>query len=218
MEANLFMPEVNENNSPFVLDIGGLRKELSQRAKAVSRDERRAIIDALKETELHEYLKELFKAMQPDYTVEITHGVDELGKDLVIVKKDAMTTDVIGVVVKRGSVMASTLGDVEEIIGSVNEVLAFKPDRKYREIESQIKQAFKHKAELKTRFNKLPVDKVFVVLSGDISKRGRNRLDTESEGPVEIFDIDWLIDNFTNYYPQIFFEGKVTDFLQSKIQ
>ena len=43
------------------------------------------------ETDLHTFLKELFQAMQPDYTVEITHGAQEFGKDLVIVKVDNFT-------------------------------------------------------------------------------------------------------------------------------
>lgn len=199
-------------------NIAAMRRELSQRAKTISREDRKAIIQGIKETELHTYLKELYKEMEPNYPVEVTHGVDELGKDLVIIKKDNMTTDVIGVVVKRGNVMASTLGDVDEIITTVNGLLKSKPDRKLREIQSQINQAFAHPAEFKTRFKELPVDKVFVVLAGDISKRGRNRLANESNGPVVVFDMDWLIDEFTDYYPEIFFEGKVTDFLQSKIQ
>ncbi|MDT5122856.1 MAG: hypothetical protein QOC96_2338 [Acidobacteriota bacterium] len=199
-------------------DLAALRKDLSQRAKTISRADRKIMIEGMKETELHDYLRELYKSMQPDYPVEVTHGVDELGKDLVIVKKDSMTTDVIGVVVKRGSLMASTLGDVDEVVGAVNDILKSKPNRKFREIQSQINQAFAHPAEIKTRFKEVPVNRVFVVLAGDISARGRRRLSKEANGPVDIFDIDWLIDNFTEYYPEIFFEGKVTDFLQSKIQ
>src|SRR2546421_1809728 len=167
-------------------DLAALRKDLSQRAKTLSRADRKVMIEGMKETELHDYLKELYKSMQPDYPVEVTHGVDELGKDLVIVKKDSMTTDVIGVVVKRGSLMASTLGDVDEVVGAVNDILKAKPNRKFREIQSQINQAFAHPAEIKTRFKELPVNRVFVVLAGDISTRGRRRLSREANGPVDI--------------------------------
>lgn len=212
------MPKREPSTNPIDLHFLSIRKELTQKSKTIPRDDRKAIIEGIKETDLHGYLKELYKAMEPDYPVEVTHGVDELGKDLIIVKRDSMTTDVIGVVVKRGSIMSNTLGDVEEIIGTVNDILDFKPNRTFREIQSQINQAFTHPAELKTQFRELPVDRVFVVLAGDISKRGRNRLSKEAKGPVDIFDADWLIDNFTEYYPEIFFEGKITDFLQSKIQ
>ena len=33
---------------------------------------------------------------------------------------------------------------------------------------------------------------------------------------IEIFDINWLADKFTEFYPEFFFEGEVMDFLQKK--
>ena len=52
------------------------------KAKTLNRDQRRQIIMEYPETTLHEFLKELFQAMEPNYVVEITHGPNELGKDL----------------------------------------------------------------------------------------------------------------------------------------
>src|SRR6266545_203555 len=195
-----------------------LSKELSQRAKTIPKAERKKFIESLRETDLHVYLKELFQVMQPDYIVEITHGTEERGKDLVIVKRDMITIDVIGVVVKRGSIMSKTLGEVDEVVESVNSFLKTKPDRKLREIQSQIRQSFDNRAELKTVFKLLSVNKVFVVLAGEISNRGRTRLTNEVKGPVEVLDMDWLIQKFTEFYPQVFFEGRVTDFVHLKIQ
>jgi GTPase SAR1 family protein/hemolysin-activating ACP:hemolysin acyltransferase len=212
------MPKTKPYRNDSDNDNLAFQKELGQRAKTISKEERKDILENFKETELHVYLKELFKAMQPDYVVEVTHGVDELGKDLVIVKKDTMTTDVIGVVVKRGNIKSKTLGDVDDIIENANHILNIKPEKKLKEIQSQMRQAFKHPAELRAIFDKLPINKVFVVLAGEISIRGRNRLLAEAMGPVEIFDVNWLINKFTDYYPQIFFEGRLTDFIQSKIQ
>ncbi len=65
-------------------------------------------------------LKKLFMSMEPVYTVEVTQGAKELGKDLVLFKQDKLTTDVIGVVVKLGNVKGKTLGDVDEVIKDVH--------------------------------------------------------------------------------------------------
>jgi predicted NACHT family NTPase len=62
------------------------------------------------------------------------------------------------------------------------------------------------------------VNKVFVVLAGDISNQARTRLAKEAKGPLEIFDMNWMIKNFTAYYPQVFFEGQVADFIQKQIE
>src|ERR1700674_4917364 len=41
-----------------------LRRELSQRAKTIPKAERKQFLEALRETEIHVYLKELFQVMQ----------------------------------------------------------------------------------------------------------------------------------------------------------
>ena len=194
------------------------QSEITQQAKALSKEERKNILMSFKETELHEHLKELFKAMEPDYTIEITHKPGELGKDLVIEKKDKISIDVIGVVVKTGDIRGKTVGKVDEVKTQVEKLFSYADEKKIKEIKSQGQQAFAHPAEMKTVFNKLPISKVFIVLAGELSAQARERLDKELKGNVEIKDIDWLIDNFTDYYPQVFFEGRVIDFLQKKIQ
>lgn len=194
------------------------KNEIIQLAKMLSKEKRKKILMSFKEAELHQYLKELFESMEPDYTIEITHEPSELGKDLVIVKRDRIGIDVIGIVVKTGDIRAKTAGKVDEVKTHVKKIFSYATEAKIKDIESQVQQALKHPAEMKTIFKELPISKVFIVLSGELSKQARKRLEKELTGIIEIKDIDWLIDNFTNYYPQIFFEGRVIDFLEEKIK
>lgn len=189
---------------------------LRKKAESLPKALRRQIIMDYKETDLHTFLKELFQAMQPDYTVEITHGAQEFGKDLVIVKVDNFTKEIIGVVVKRGRINGKTLGDVDGLKSRTKTVLSKGDEKTLGEIRSQIEQALTHPAETKSILEELPVSKVYVVLAGDFSKNARKRLTSEIASEIEIFDIEWLINNFTEFYPQIFFEGQVADFLQKK--
>ena len=191
--------------------------EIHRLAKLLPKDERKDIIRRFKETELHRHLKELFKAMEPNYTIEITHGTQELGKDLVIVKKDKFGFDVIGVIVKKADITGKTLGSVDDLRIRIREVFNVKNEKKLSEIESQIEQALAHKAELKSVYDSLPVSKIFIILAGDISNQAKIRLRGEAGDTIDIFDINWLIDKFTEHYPQAFFEGSVLDFLHDKI-
>ena len=190
---------------------------LRKKAEALSKALRRQIIMEYRETDLHKFLKELFQAMQPGYTVEITHGTQEFGKDLVIIKVDNFTKEVIGVVVKRGRINGKTLGDVDNLKLRTQTVLSKRSDKTFGEIRSQIEQALTHPAEMKSILEDLPVSKVFVVLAGDFSKNARKRLTSEIASEIEIFDIEWLIDNFTEFYPEVFFEGRIINFLEKKI-
>src|ERR1051325_6975661 len=133
--------------------------ELVKQAEALTQDQRKQILMAIPENDLHYDLKELFGGMEPSYTIEVTQGPKELGKDLVLVRQDALTTDVIAAVVKCGNIKGKTLGEVDEVLDRVELALIKKPDRKMREIESQIRQSFAHKAELANFFQTLPVNK-----------------------------------------------------------
>ena len=192
--------------------------ELKKQAETLSKTQRRKIIMDYPETDLHHHLKELFQAMEPNYTVEITHGSQEFGKDLVIVKTDKFTKEVIGVVVKCGDIKGKTLGDIDNLKDRVETALSKGTEKRVREIESQIEQTLAHPAEMKSILENLSVSKVFVVLAGEFSKQARTRLTGELASKTEIFDINWLIDKFTEFYPQIFFEGRAIDFLEKKIR
>ena len=190
--------------------------DLKNRAASLPKDLRRQIIRDYKELDLHKFLKELFQSMEPNYTVEITHGTREFGKDLVIVKTDRFTREVIGVVVKRGDIKAKTLGVVDSLKEQVDQVLYKGSVKRLQEIKSQIQQALAHPAEMRSILEDLPVSNVFVVLAGEFSNQARTRLTKELSMEIEIFDINWLIDNFTEHYPHIFFEGEVIGFLEEQ--
>lgn len=196
------------------------REEMQRAARALSNEQRQQIIMALREVQLHPHLKELFQAIDPDYLVEVTHGSVELGKDLVLVKRNALTTDVIGVVVKCGDITGKTLGEVDELKEQVEAVqkLSSASAKTVREIESQIQQATEHPAELHSILQKLPVNKIMVVLAGKLSGNARVRIEGELKLGGNVRDIQWLVDHFTEHYPQVFFEGQSVDFLQKEIQ
>lgn len=192
--------------------------ELVQRAKAIPRNDRIRILMSFGELDFHKHLKQLFEAMEPDSLVEVTHGSTEYGKDLVIVEKDNLGTNVFGVIVKMGSIKGTTAGDVDEVIERVEKAFSSGNEKRIKEIVSQVEQAFSHNAEIKTSFEKLPISKAFVVLAGELSRSARIRFENELQGRyVEYIDIEWLVDRFTTYYPQVFFESAIIDFVQKKI-
>ena len=120
--------------------------------------------------------------------------------------------------VKRGDIRGRTVGDVDDLKERVETILSQAEKKRVREVRSQIEQALAHPAKMKSSLNDLPVSKVYVVLAGEFSTQGRDRLRSELASKVECFDISWLIENFTKFYPQIFFEGRVIDFIEKKIQ
>jgi|WetSurMetagenome_2_1015567.scaffolds.fasta_scaffold00036_53 hypothetical protein len=194
---------------------------LIQQAKTLPFDVRKKGIASLKEVEMHSNLKTLFQNMEPSYQVEITHQAGELGKDLVIVKKDKLTSDAIAVIVKCGDIRGKTAGDVDDVTRSIENILGSKEKKVLSEIESQIRQAVSHPAEIKTDYSTLFISKIIIVIVGEIGSHVRKRLNAEvdkTRATCEIFDLHWLIDKFTEHYPQFFFSGNVIDFFQRKIQ
>lgn len=191
--------------------------EIHNLAKSLTQEQRKNIIESFPEIELHKYLKFLFQNMEPDYWVEITHGPNEFGKDLVIVKKDKFNIDVIGVVVKKGNIKGTTSGEVDFIKNKIESIFSNKTKNKIEEILSQVNQAYAHPADLKSILEELPVTQVMVILAGDLSKAAKQRLLKEFDRPIITYDIKWLTEKFTEYYPQIFFESQVIDFIQDKI-
>ena len=191
---------------------------LRKKAQALPKALRRQIIMEYRETDLHRFLKELFQIMESDYMIEITHGIREFGKDLVMVKNKGLVTHVIGVVVKRGAINGKTLGDVDDLKSHTHTVLSSSAEKKIEEIRSQIDQALAHPAETKSILEDLPISTVYVVIAGEFSNNARRRLTNELKSDIVVFAIDWLIDNFTEFYPEIFFEGRIISFLEKKIR
>lgn len=192
------------------------KSNICQRAKSIPRAKRAEFIAEIPEVELHRHLKELYQAMEPNYLIEVTHGSREKGKDLIIVKRDKFESDVIGVVVKTGNIKATTAGDVDEVKGEVKDILNAKSYKVFNEIASQVEQARAHATELRTLLDSLKISKVWVVISGEFSNSARERLQKEFAGTA-IYDLDWLVEHFTEHYPQIFYQGRVIDFIEQKI-
>ncbi|HNT26838.1 MAG TPA: hypothetical protein PKH10_01545 [bacterium] len=195
--------------------------DLTKMAKNINYDSRRSFLLSMKETKLHEYIKELFVSMEPSYYVEITHGSNEMGKDLVLIRSDKLSTEAIAVVVKKGTISGKTAGDIDEIRNDVQKIFSSGERKIYDEIISQIRQSMCNKAELKTLIDKVIISRVFVFLFGELSNQAKDRLDGELkayEGAVEYYPMKRIIDLFTDFYPQIFFKGKLHDYIMDKIK
>lgn len=192
--------------------------ELVREAKALPKDERKRILASIPELQMHEDLAALFRAIEPDYWVEVTHGIDEYGKDLVIVRADPVSPDVIAVVVKRGNIKGKTAGDVDALKQRISAIRGARGDRLTQEILSQIRQSRSHAAELPTHIRRLTISKVLVVLLGELSKNARERIEAEVGSTGDVFDLSWAVDTFTQHYPQVFFEGRSVDFLDDLIK
>lgn len=190
--------------------LTGYNQELSQRARAISRDQRRTMIGSLNSNELNANLMALFRAMEPNYRVE-TSSLPAL--DLVVVKEDTITKDVIGVAIKRGNIMSKTLAEVESLVTSVNQIFNTKV-----EVLFTTDSRGHLPGTSKTSPQTISINKVFIVVTGAISNRGIRILNKQSVGPIELFDLEWLVESFTEFYPQVFYEGAVINLIQRKIQ
>lgn len=179
-------------------------------------EERKSILTGIRETDFHKFLAELFRALNPEYWVEVTHGTDEFGRDLVIVRDDPLSPDVIAVVVKRGDIKARTAGDVDAIRSGVELAKRGKGTRATTEILSQIRQAQTHPSLLRGYVAELATTKVLVVLVGEMSKNVHARIEKEI-AIGQVLDLPWLVQHFTEHYPQVFFEGHAVDYLDHLI-
>lgn len=197
--------------------------EMTSRAMDIPWKERKEIICNMDEAkELIPALVKLFQAMQPDYTVIKTHGPSERGKDIVIVRKENIRETVIAVVVKRGSITGKTLGEIDNIKSTVNKInLDAKEEKTLSEIKSQIEQSDSNVADLPVLYKNIKVNEIWVVLAGDFSGNAKDRLHKEIDQKIQnldVFDIVWLVDNFTKYYPHVFFNMEINEFLDEKIK
>ncbi len=181
---------------------GVMIKEL---VKGLPENHKFDIIRGLKETELHKEIKELLCAIYPSNYVEITQGSDEFGRDLVMVSKDPLGDRVAGVVVKTGDIRSRASGTIDDI-------------------KSQVEQAFSQPVSLKGfEFqNDLEITFVTVIIAGILSRQALLRLKAEINKPInrpnlKIHDLKWLVDNFTQYYPYVFYEGEVSRYLESTL-
>ncbi len=116
-----------------------------------------------------------------------------------------------------GDVKGKLLGEVDEVVERVNEMFNAKELNIIKQVNTQIKQSFRHEAEIKDALEKYKVNKVMVIISGEISDEGRKRIVKEVDVSEEyVHGVNWLIEKFTEFYSQVFCDGNVTTFLQKK--
>src|ERR1051325_5621087 len=187
-------------------------KDLSQPARAISLDQRRKMIGELKDDELTQNVRSLFELMEPKYSIHTPVNRSDSTLDLLIIKKDSMTEDRIGVILKRGPIISKTIDDANMLSVWVNNALLAGVEKE------KFSPQLNAQRSRRISVGQSTLSKVFVVLTEGISNRGRLILTKNSHGPVEVFDGDWLVQSFTDFYPQVFYEGRVTSFIQSQIQ
>jgi hypothetical protein len=168
--------------------------------KTLSENMKSEILMSINEATLRNGVKELLQKMEPDSYVEMYHQQDEYGKDLVMIRRSPFGDAPVGIVVVRGDIKTRSAGLIDKI-------------------KSQVEQCFEHPASVKTVKGPVFISAAWVMLAGMLSKNANRRLTTEIRRPnVTIYDLRWLVDKFTRYYPYIFFESRVSEYIEDKIK
>jgi len=176
------------------------RRAIRLQAEQLSVAKRKSVLRSFREIQFHRQLESLFTAMDPDLKVAVVHGRDEFGKDLVVVRDDAFGTTANAVVVKKGDVTAKSAGPIADI-------------------KDQVAMAISHPAELPHRVARVPISEVWVVILGNISGNARERLEREYKGTaLKFFDLDRLVDDFTEHFPEVYFGGQTMDYMLETIE
>lgn len=168
-------------------------------AEALKIAERKEILQSFRETELHKQLLRLFESMEPNLEVVLTHGRDEYGKDLVIIRRGAFDTMMWAVIVKCGSITGKAGGIIDVI-------------------KSQINMAIQHPYTANP-LEPLTPSKIIFIATGNISSNAQERIKAEFNNfPIAFFDVSKLVSLFTKYYPRVFFGGYEYDYLTGFIE
>ena len=156
------------------------------------------------EVELHEPLKSLFEKMEDTDLVEITHGNDEFGRDLVIEHKDAWGKRYIGVIVKKGDASGKITGESAKVVDK---------------IVMQAKEALSNPCPLREiSADVVSISEIRVIFAGKLTTQAVWRVQNEIKtASVRAFSIGWLIEKFTEYYPEVFFHGKLAEYVKEQI-
>lgn len=175
------------------------RHEVRVQAERLAVEHRRSILQSFKETDFHKQLEALFSAMDSSLKVSVIHGPSEFGKDLVVVRDDAFGTTANAVIVKMGGLTGNAAGPIDDI-------------------KSQMEMSMTHPARLPQRVEEVRISEVWLVIVGRISENARQRLCSElPRAEIKFFDLDRLVDDFTEYFPEVFFGGHTLDFMLEAI-
>lgn len=156
------------------------------------------------EVELHEELKSLFEKMEINDPVEITHSNDEYGRDLVIERKDAWGKRYIGVIVKKGASSGKITGKSGKVIDK---------------IVMQTREALSNPCPLREiSADVVRISEIKVIFVGKLTTHAVWRVQNEVKGAsIQPFAIGWLIEKFTECYPEVFFQGKLAEYIKEQI-
>ncbi len=179
--------------------------DLNREAQALPYEVKSSILTSFPETELHKHLKRLFEELEENKSqIEITHGSDEHGRDLVIKRQDPYGQEFVGIIAKKSKqpkkITAKNAGVIDEII-------------------CQIGQSTAHPCFLtEIAAGSVQISSVWVVFVGTLTGEASERIEHELKTRlVRVFPLGWLVENFTKFYPEVFFEGELSDLIQKKI-
>lgn len=162
--------------------------QLKIEANAIPVTKRKNVLANKNELELHKLLKELFEAMEHDLEVVITHGPNEYGKDLVLIRRDSIGATTRAVVVKSGDVKATAGGAIDTI-------------------KAQVDMCLKHPYN-PTGLDEYRITEVLIATNGKISENAKERLAKEFAAvPIQFYDLSKLVLLFTEHYPRVFLGG-----------
>jgi len=136
--------------------------------------------------------------------VEITQGNDEYGRDLVIEHKDAWGKRYIGVIVKKGDSSDKITGKSARVIDQVL---------------MQTKEALAHPCPLREiSAGVVRISEIRVIFVGRLTTHAVMRVQNEVKtASVQPFAIGWLVDHFSEHYPEVFFQGKLAEYIREQI-
>ena len=177
---------------------------LVQKASAIPSKIRQSYLLNIPEKELYPHICRLLENMESGAACEITHGRDEYGRDIILRRSSPFGYEYVAIVVKRGDakgkVSGRTAGPVDEIISQANQSIA-------------------HPCLLKEiEVSRVQIGGVWVMFFGNLTGNAVTRI--VAEAPVlkfEPFSIGWLTDTFTQHFPEVFFAGAASTYLQDKV-
>ena len=184
-------------------------QNISERAKELSYKTKKERIQSFtgRENLFHKELKKLLERIEPDAYIEILQGPDENGKDLVMRIKDNFGGyQNIAFVVKT----------IKKLSGSAK--------GKAAELNTQIMQSFNIPANLGDVYKKVQISQVVVVITGTISQGAKDKIlkpfssHMHLKNNIEFFDLEKLIELFTEYYPEFFFDKDLQTFFQDRLE
>ena len=175
-----------------------------RQAKKIPYNERKGHLLTLPETELHQELKSLFEKLAENDLVEITHGRDESGRDLVIKHTNAWGEKFIAIIVKKGNSSGKLTGESDGVV---------------QKLINQMGQALSNQCPLKEiHAGAVDISEIKVIFVGTLTHNAVWRVENEIKAAnVQVCSLGWLVDRFTDHYPEVFFQGRLAEFMRDSV-